>query len=391
MTDIKKDSVITFFPLDMSLQEGEWIVGRKEIGSFISLPEVGVEAVNLLMTKLTIEEAKSKLKEKFGEEVELEEFVESLIEVGFVQKVDDQLIETEHEEIHAYFENLKEEQAQLLFSKPAYILYTLVIVAGGIILVKTPHLLPRFSHFMFTDSYTLALVTTFVVSWLFVFKHEFYHLAAAKSLGLDAQFRISHRLYFVVAETDITSVWTVPREKRYRVYIAGILSDLVTISLFFIVLWIFQGSDHVMLRFLKTLVLMQTISMVWQCLFFMQTDVYYIITNYFNCKNLFGDTVAFLGNLVNRFWNRFPYRDLSAVPEREMRIVRGYSLFFVFGNIVAIAFLLFYIIPRIAGVLFRVSGEVKTSYDSMVFLGILCINVVLLIRSMIRQRQQVEV
>ena len=388
MTDIQKDSVITFYPLDISLQEGEWIVGRKEIGSFISLPEVGVEAVNLLMNGLTIEEAKKKLEEKFGEEVELEEFVESLIEVGFVQKVDEELIETEHEEIHAYFENLKQEQAQLLFSKPAYIVYALVIATGGIILLTNPHFLPRFRDFMFVDSYTVALVTTFAVSWLFVFKHEFYHLAAAKSLGLDAQFRISHRLYFVVAETDITTVWTVAREKRYRVYFAGILSDLVTVSLFLIVLWIFQGSDHVVLRFLKTLILMQTISMVWQCLFFMQTDVYYIITNYFNCKNLFGDTRALLSNFLNRIWNRFSYHDLSAVPEREMRIIRRYSVFFVLGNMVAIVFLLFYIVPQGARILFRVSGEVRTSYDSIAFLGIICINVALLIRSIIRQRRQ---
>ena len=388
MTDIQEDSVITFYPLDLSLQEGEWIVGRKEIGSVISLPEVGVEAVNLLMSGLTIEEAKKKLEEKFGEEVELEEFVESLIEVGFVQKVDEELIETEHEEINAYFENLKQEQAQLLFSKPAYIVYALVIAAGGIILLTNPHFLPRFRDFMFVDSYTVALVTTFAVSWLFVFKHEFYHLAAAKSLGLDAQFRISHRLYFVVAETDITSVWTVPREKRYRVYFAGILSDLVTVSLFLIVLWIFQSSDHVVLRFLKTLILMQTISMVWQCLFFMQTDVYYIITNYFNCKNLFGDTRALLSNFLNRIWNRFSYHDLSAVPEREMRIIRRYSVFFVLGNMVAIVFLLFYIVPQGAKILFRVSGEVRTSYDSIAFLGIICINVALLIRSIIRQRRQ---
>jgi putative peptide zinc metalloprotease protein len=388
VTDIQKDSVITFYPLDINLQEGEWIVGRKEIGSFISLPDMGVEAVNLLMNGLTVEEAKKKLEEKFGEEVELEEFVESLIEVGFVKKVDEELIETEHEEIHAYFENLKQGQAQLLFSKPAYILYTLVIAAGGIILLTNRHFLPRFGDFMFVDSYAVALATTLVVSWLFLFKHEFYHLAAAKSLGLDAQFRISHRLYFVVAETDITSVWTVPREKRYRVYFAGILSDLVTVSLFLIILWIFQGTDHIVLRFLKTLILMQTISMAWQCLFFMQTDVYYIITNYFNCKNLFDDTMVFLSNILNRIWNRFPYRDLSAVPEREMRIIRRYSVLFVLGNISAIVFLLFYIIPHIAKILFRVSGDVRTSYDSIAFLGIVCFNVVLLIRSIVRQRRQ---
>jgi len=387
VTDIKKDSVITFYPLEINLQEGEWIVGRKEIGSFISLPEMGVEAINLLKGSLTIEEAKMKLKEKFGEEVEVEEFVESLIEVGFVQKVDDQLIETEHEEIHAYFENLKQDQAQLLFSKPAYILYTIVIAIGGIILVVNPQFLPTFSDFMFVDSYTAVLLTTFAVSWLFVFKHEFYHLAAAKSLGLDAQFRISHRLYFVVAETDITSVWTVPREKRYRVYFAGILSDLATISFFIIVLWIFRGSNHIVLRFLETMVLLQTISLVWQCLFFMQTDVYYIITNYFNCKNLFGDTLAFLSNLLNRVWHRFPHHDLSAIPEGEMRIIKRYAVFFVSGNVVAIGFLLFYLVPSIGRVLFRISGEVKTSYDSVAFMGILCVNAILLIRSMLRRRR----
>lgn len=386
MTDITKESIITFYPLEISEQEGEWIVGRKEIGSFITLPEIGIKAIQLLKTGLTIKEARDQLEKECGEEVELEEFVETLIDVGFIQEIDDQLIETEHEEIHAYFQNLKQEHAQLLFSKVAYFLYAAVITTGGVILVFHPEFFPSFGDFMYTDSYTIVLLTTFVLGWIFVFKHEFYHLAAAKSLGLDAQFRISHRLYFVVAETDVTSVWTLPREKRYRVYFAGILSDLVTISLFIIILWGFRNSDHITLKFLQTMVLMQSISLVWQCLFFMQTDVYYIITNYFNCKNLFGDTLSFLSNLLNRVWHRFPHHDLSAVPEREMRIVKGYSVFFVLGNVAAVGILLFYIIPEMGKVLFKVTGEVKTSYDSIAFLGILGINVVLLIRSLRRQR-----
>ena len=361
-------------------------MGRKEIGSFITLPEIGIKAIQLLRTGLTIKESRDQLEKECGEEVELEEFVETLIDVGFIQKIDDQVIETEHEEIHAYFQNLKQEHAQLLFSKVAYFLYAAVILTGGVILVFHPEFFPSFRDFMYTDSYTIVLLTTFVLGWIFVFKHEFYHLAAAKSLGLDAQFRISHRLYFVVAETDVTSVWTLPRKKRYRVYFAGILSDLVTISLFIIILWGFSNSDHITLKLLQTMVLMQSISLVWQCLFFMQTDVYYIITNYFNCKNLFGDTLSFLSNLLNRIWHRFPHNDLSAVPEREMRIVKGYSVFFVLGNVAAVGILLFYIIPEVGKVLFKVTGEVKTSYDSIAFLGILGINVVLLIRSLLRQR-----
>lgn len=388
MTGITEESVITFYPLDMSQEEGEWIVGRKEIGSFISLPDIGVKAIQLLQSGSHIKEAKNILEKEYGETVEVEEFVETLVEVGFVKKIDDHFIEPEHEEIHAYFQNLKEEHAQILFSKGAYFVYTTIIVIGGIILGFNPEFFPSFSDFMFIDSYTMVLLTTFVVAWIFVFKHEFYHLAAAKSLGLDAQFRISHRLYFIVAETDITSVWTVPRKKRYRVYIAGIISDLVTISLFIIVLWVFRGSEHIVIRLLETMLLLQSISLVWQCLFFMQTDVYYIITNYFNCKNLFGDTRAFLSNVLNKIWKKFSYHDLSAIPEREMRIVKGYSAFFVLGNVVAIAFLLFYVVPNIAKILFRVSGEVKTSYDSVAFLGILCVNVILLIRSVIRQRNQ---
>jgi len=58
----------------------------------------------------------------------------------------------------------------------------------------------------------------------------------------------------------------------------------------------------------------------------------------------------------------------------------------VLGNAAAVGILLFYIIPEMGKVLFKVTGVVKTSYDSIAFLGILGINVVLLIRSTLRQR-----
>ena len=388
MTEIKVDSVISFYPLDISEQDGEWIVGRTDIGSFLSLPEVGVEAIQLLQEGLTIQEAKEKLEQKYGEEVELEDFVETLREVGFVHKIDETIIEVEHEEIHAYLEGLKQEQAQILFSIPAYILYGVLMVIAAVILIGNPGFLPRFSDFMFTDSYTAVLLTTFVVGWILVFKHEFYHLAAAKSFGLDAQFRISHRLYFVVAETDITSVWTLPRNKRYRVYFAGIISDLVTISIFIIISWIFKENNYSVLRFFKTLILIQTISLVWQCLFFMQTDVYYIITNFFDCKNLFGDTTAYISNVLHRIFNIFSYNDLSVVPEREMRIIRIYSIFFVLGNFAALGILIFYILPEVVEFLLKVSEKATRSIDSITFLAILIINVVLLVRSIIRQRRE---
>jgi len=379
------ESRIQFHPLEILHEDDEYVIGRKQIGSFISLPEIGIKAINLLDKGLSIKKVKNILEEEYAEEIEIEEFVETLIEVGFIKKVDNHFIQTEHEEINAYFSQLKQEYAKILFSRPAYCTYATLIVTAMLLLVFHPEFFPSINDFMFTDSYTIVLLTTLVLGWIFIFKHEFFHLAAAKSLGLEAQFRISHRLYFIVAETDITSVWTIPRKKRYRVYFAGIISDLLVISILIILLWLSSGSDHLVMRLCRTIILLQSISLVWQCLFFMQTDVYYILTNYLNCKNLFADTRGYLGNIVNKIWTIFPPYDLSAIPEREMRIVKIYSVFFVGGNCIAIGILFYYIIPRAVHTVFRITENVNTSFDNMAFVGILCFNIILLIRSIRRE------
>jgi hypothetical protein len=46
--------------------------------------------------------------------------------------------------------------------------------------------------------------------------HELAHLAAARSLGVPARIGLSTRLFYLVAQTDVSGIWAAPRRARYR-------------------------------------------------------------------------------------------------------------------------------------------------------------------------------
>jgi hypothetical protein len=77
---------------------------------------------------------------------------------------------------------------------------------------------------------------------------------------------------------------------------------------------------------------MHLLNLVWQCNFFLRTDLYFVLANFFSCKNLMGDTEAFLRTLVSRWLGWGKAKDISYIPARELRVVRGYAVIWVLGR-----------------------------------------------------------
>ena len=59
-----------------------------------------------------------------------------------------------------------------------------------------------------------------------IFVHELAHLIAARAVGVNSRMGISHRLWYLVAETDLTGLWSVTRNQRYLPMLAGMIVDL---------------------------------------------------------------------------------------------------------------------------------------------------------------------
>src|SRR5436305_7143281 len=73
----------------------------------------------------------------------------------------------------------------------------------------------------------LALLT--VLGWLLVLLHELAHLAAKRARGCSGSMDISYRLQLLVAQSDISSVRTLPHSQRYASYSAGMMCEVRTL------------------------------------------------------------------------------------------------------------------------------------------------------------------
>jgi hypothetical protein len=89
--------------------------------------------------------------------------------------------------------------------------------------------------------------------------------------------------------------------------------------------------------------------LLWQLYLFLPTDLYYVLTALFGCKNLMRDTRAHLINQLARAVPRIRRIDQSDVPADEMRVVRWFALVWLGGRVVAFASLFLITLPVLAG------------------------------------------
>jgi hypothetical protein len=160
---------------------------------------------------------------------------------------------------------------------------------------------------------------------------------------------ISNRLWNLVAETDLTGLWGVPRRQRYLPMAAGMLVDAVSGALLVLLL---LAQHHGLLaltgfcvRIVRAMALSYFLRILWEFSLFVRTDVYYLIATFFNCKNLYRDTIVILRNHVARFIRSVQPAEQPVIPPSEMKVVRAYGVLWVTGRIWAIATLFWITLP----------------------------------------------
>jgi putative peptide zinc metalloprotease protein len=339
---ITKDSIITFHALYTGEKEdGFVLVGRKDIASYISLPVEALEVIDLLNSGKTVGETKEILERKYGEEAEVEEFVEYMIENEMVKSVDGTEVETTSQVQEALFTSIQAKHVTWLFSAHARIIYSTAALVCLAIFVLFPEYIPHPKDLFFHPLYSVAVGFMYFFGWILVVYHELAHLFAAKAVGTEGNFSLSNRLIFVVAQTNLGNIWTVPRNNRYTVYCAGIAWDVLLV-LVCLILLLFHDHQVVALtalgyNFVKAIVFIQVWRIIWQFRFNMQTDIYYVVANYWNCRNLLGDARTYIKNGLSHLFRRIEPVDMSTIPASEMRAVTWYAPLYFVGTAVTLA------------------------------------------------------
>lgn len=328
------------------VDEGEdVVVGRLDSGSYAVLPRDGAELLQQLCDGVPPGAAAAWYAARFSEDVDIDEFLDSLFDLGFLRQSFDT---ASTDPTSATVPSLpdpnrpnrpspvrQQRLGRWAFSSPALLGYLLLIIGGIFTMSRHGDLVPSPHQIFFVNSLLIVqLVVTFGQIPL-LFAHEGCHILAGKRLGLPTRLRISNRLMYVVFETQMNGLLSVARRKRYLPFLAGMLGDAGVIAVLDLIANVTRTSAGPLSmtgRVAVTLAFTVCMRLAWQCQLYLRTDLYFVAATALNCHDLHDASKAILWN---RIWRKAGRSD-RIVPEgqwtaHDRKVGAWYGPFLVLG------------------------------------------------------------
>lgn len=369
-----RDTIIRIQPFTRQAEGEDVIIGRVETGVFLAVPSEAVEVLDDLAQGKTVGEVEDLYRQRHGETPDLEEFLSVLETKGIVKPVIEgdngsaasATSSEERPRVRYHFSNFPHRLAQRLFSYPVLAGCFALIVLALAAAIQYPSLIPSGRDLYFPDRRALTWTILVAVGYLTIFVHELGHLIAARALGINSRMGISHRLWYLVAETDLTGLWAVPKRKRYLPMLAGVIIDAVSGALLLLLLFAHEQQWLILspltVRLMRAMTFIYLMRILWQFFLYIRTDFYYVVASLLNCRNLLKDTEGFLRNQLARIVPFIRPVDQSAIPESERRVIRAYSVLWVAGRIFSVTMLLGVTLPLAALYLRNLSTTFKNGF-----------------------------
>jgi hypothetical protein len=388
-TSLTSDQPLAFHALTFVSEGEDVLVGKPGTDVYAVLPSDGAEVLKRMTRGATPSSVVAWYEASYGERLDIDDFVASMAELGFLRQAG--------EAPPAPARPVRLQRlARALFSPLAFVTYGLVVGAYVAAALRHPDVAPHPEHVFFTDSIMLVelLVVFGQVPWLCM--HEAAHVLAGRRLGLPSELGFGTRLYFVVFETRMPSLLSVPRRQRYLAFVAGMLFDVLAIGglgLLGYALRDSTGAWHTVGAVALAMAFPICTRLAYQFLLFLQTDVYYIVATALGCYDLHAATRALVANRIWRALRR-PERmhALDAWTERDLRVARWYAPFFAVGVGVILAVGVLALLPVMTG-LVRMMGEglaegVSSArfWDAVLFIAITVAQVALFAYLTLRNR-----
>lgn len=368
------DILVAVYPFTRQSEGEEVVIGRTDTAVFLVLPSDAVELLDYLADGKTVSQALSLYQEKYGEVPDIEELLDFLEGKGFVQLLEKNgntaFVSSAEKptQLRFHFANFKRSLAQRLFSRSVLVSCGVLIGLALVAIALDPSIVPGWGAHFFPKNLTLMRLVLIAMSYLVLFLHEMAHLIAARAVGVSSRMGISNRLWILVAETDMTGIWGVPRNQRYLPFIAGSLLDAVSASILTLILFAHSHAwlvlPPVVFLLSRAMLLTYLLGLLWQCYFFVRTDFYYVIGNFFRCKSLMKDTEVYLRNQLARFIRSVRKVNQSHIPAFERRVIRIYAILWLVGRIAAFGGLIFISIPLMWHYYLAVFGVLSAGYQT---------------------------
>jgi hypothetical protein len=353
---LARDARLTLRQVQIVPHGEEFLVGDPGAGEFILVPQIAVVIINALREGHTLGETAELAREHAGEDVEVDEFAQTLVELGFVAKVDGRSL-ADHRDRRWDGGRAGEWLTRTtwpLFSPAAWTVYTVLFIGCVVALISQPSLRPHGRDLLFiphnpVDSVAIMFLVALVLTGL----HECAHWLGARIYGVPASIGISRRWYFLVLQTDLTGIWALPKRRRLEPLLAGMALDTVRLAVLLAARSAAQAGlwhpPSLLAHFIAALIAFTFASLVFQFFVFLRTDLYAVTVTCLGCVNL----TLVTQQVVKRFFRLLGETGRTALAEAERRdrqVARYYSWVYVAGMIVATWYFVTFFGPNIVTV-----------------------------------------
>lgn len=372
---------LTFVP-----ERDDVMVGRPDIDSYAVFPPDGVALLQRLAGGSAPVEAAAWYEASYGQPIDIEDFLATLHDLGFVREAGGPPAEDQPSAAHVRFQRL----GRAAFSLMAALCYAGLALSCAYLIVIRPELRPRPQNVFFTSSLILVQVAVFVgqiggIAW-----HETFHVLAGRRLGIPSRIRVGRRLYFVVVETSLDGLLSVTRGRRYLPFLAGMLADVILFSGLTLAAAATATRGGPLAwpgRLFLALAYLTLLRLAWQFYLFLRTDLYYVFATLLGCSDLHDASRAYLRNRLWALAGR-PERmvDEDAWSARDRSMARWYAPLAIFGALALTMVTAVGVLPIVGQCLVRVVHGLATSrgatprfWDAVVFVAFTGFQVGLLI------------
>jgi len=346
MLSLAPEDTVQFADLSVTEdQPGSFVVGSAESGEFVSIPSPGVFLIRQLQDGRSVAEVTSSFRSQFGEDPGLADFLADLGALGFVERVGStKQVRTTPERSRGIvlLGRLGYRHCRWLMSP---IITALVVVAWTTlpILLVTVHF-PQAEDALVFPSVLVLLVVFVPVAWILLALHELAHSLVARAQGCPAYTRFGNRLWNLVCETDLSSIYSLPRKRRLRALLAGISFDVIVLDICLLL-----QAAHVGVEVSLVVAYMLFSNLAYQACIFMRTDLYYAISTVIGINNLVPRARAECAYLLRMVLRRPGPRPPATRMERVA--IAGYLIGCVVGIGLGAITVVQLIIPATVGVI----------------------------------------
>ncbi|GAA2113900.1 hypothetical protein [Actinomadura alba] len=352
---IDERTTIRLRPLSVVDDGDDVLVGDAETGVFVAVPPVGGVVVRAFGRGATLGEASAEAERYAGQPVDLSAFVEKLRKLGFVEQ-DDAAIRspgrTAPIQQRGWFRGVSQSLARPFFGRIAWVFYAASFLFCIGCFAFRPDLWPRPGDVFFLDSIGLSALVLYPIAMLGTALHECWHWLAARAAGVQARFGVDLRLYFVVFETDLSQLWALPRRSRFGPLLAGLAIDSVVLAALLAAeltasAW---SMPSTLAGLLAAVVFVKVVTITWQFLVFLRTDIYAVLVTATGCRNLWRVKSLLLRKALGRL-SPAHSAELAAAAPRDVQAGRWFRWVWLAGLVATAGWYFGFTLPVLLTVL----------------------------------------